>query len=186
MTPAKVAVLIAKDFVMPLVSVFLGAWLAFLFERRARKEEREERYRTHLKLLQGDFEKAKRFLGQTLKEIKDLPPNQVPTAIYQLPTSYFSTIDFVGLGNYISAETIEHIRNLTEYMFPRWNENMPETIRSLRMDAQQKRKVMIDLANQELSSCDVTIQAIAKELKTKGLVTGDNGKRKGICSKSRT
>lgn len=156
-----------KDFVIPLVSIFLGAWLAFLFEKKSRKDEREERFRAHLRLLRDDIEKAKVFLGELADRLQKTGPTPTPQFFYLLPTSYFASIDFVGLSTYVSSTCVEHIRNITEYVFPRWNDGLQPLLDDPRLTNDQKKQAILQLAQGTISACNVVVSAINKELKDK-------------------
>ena len=96
-----------------------GAWVAFKIE--AERQSRAERRRTmgRVFLIREDILKAKRFLSENLEKLNS-QGHYGPSQLYAMPDTYFGNLDYVALLDLLGKDCVDHIRNISQYVFPQW------------------------------------------------------------------
>ncbi len=95
-----------------------GAWVAFKAE--AVRQARVERRRTlgRVFLIREDILKAKRFLTENLGQLERHPSFRVQ--LFAMPDTYTADLDYVALLHLLGKDGVDHIRNISQYVFPQW------------------------------------------------------------------
>ncbi|MFH1282039.1 MAG: hypothetical protein ABII27_00050 [bacterium] len=152
--------------IIPLVSTFLGAYFAYKFSIRQSKKNDKAEVVAYLSLIKGDIEKTKSLLESLL-----VWKWGEPIYIAFVPTTYYGKLNEVKLRTYVSPECVEHIRNIYENVFSKWNNSVNEFIKQPVVKRNEYfRDNMVPLIDQEhgkfvQSACETVVKAIDKELK---------------------
>jgi hypothetical protein len=163
--------------VIPSVAVFFGAYFAYVFSKKQKKEENKSKIRIQLQLIKDDVKKGQNLLKDVLNSWEEAKNNTVkePTFFY-MPVTYFKDVDYVQLGNYINKDCLEHIRNIHEYVFLAWNRRLEELSEMLDQKAEKskirmymKYNLIAGLVSDKSDSnyiitCDNVIKAIESEI----------------------
>lgn len=157
--PADQPTWYVKDFLFSLssslIGAFSGAFFAFRFEESRREREARVRVAGRLRLILEDLKKAKRFLKDNKEKI-DAGLLGQGFGLYAMPETYFQGIDFVELLQFVSKECVDHIRNISQYVFANWKSAVERGL-----DPALLRQLAV---NTEVN-CDKVIDAIETELK---------------------
>ena len=117
-------------------------------------------------LIKGDVEKGKELLVNNKNNIAN---SKDQLMVYHMPLSYFKDVDYDLLAIYISKDCIEHIRNINEYVFTKWNNYLTEMQQLhdadelLKLQDLTKTKMLPEI-DEFIGGCDITIKTIDSEL----------------------
>ena len=157
---------------VPFGAAFGGAWFAYKFSKRIRREESLEKIRSYLNLIKIDVGKGKQLLQMVLDAWN---ANQDMILVY-MPVTYFAGINLVELGRYVRATCVENIRNIHENVFSFWNTEVDELVRMMKegkpgreVNSFFQRKLIGALVAKKpgdnyIKACDKVIGAIEEEL----------------------
>lgn len=76
-----------------------------------------------------------------------------------MPDTYFKTVDYVGLLRLVGKDCVDNIRNISQYVFPRWADLIRRT---------QDRDQLTAQAGTIIGNCDTVISSIEDVLRKFG------------------